>query len=191
MSPGWDWNEDIPYNYPANSEIKMDRSTNPTEFILSQPMVNTPGSVWKYNGGTTQILAAIIEKVSGKTIDLFAKEYIFDPLGITIFEWLKNPASGTPAAASGLRLRPRDMLKFGMLYMNRGTWKNKQLLPAEWVEKSLQTYIDRKGVSGTGGYGYQFWTITDSSVQPPSAYAAAVGNGVSESFLTKKMGYWW
>jgi CubicO group peptidase (beta-lactamase class C family) len=186
MSPGWDWNEDLSYIDPSNSETRMDRSRNPTEFILSQPMVNTPGKVWKYNGGTTQILAAIIEKASGKTIDLFAKEYIFDPLGITGFEWLKGPASGDPLAASGLRLRSRDLLKFGMLYMNGGTWKNKQIIPAEWVDKSLQSHIDRTGNPGAGGYGYQFWTITDSATSPPLYFAAAVGNGDQRIFFDRK-----
>ncbi|HZI54530.1 MAG TPA: serine hydrolase, partial [Chitinophagaceae bacterium] len=74
MSSGLVWNEEVPYDNPENSEIKMIRSPNPVEYVLSQPMNAAPGKVWKYNGGTTQLLAAIIEKTTGKKIDQFAKE---------------------------------------------------------------------------------------------------------------------
>jgi CubicO group peptidase (beta-lactamase class C family) len=89
MSSGFVWNEDVPYNNPENSEIRMIKSPNPVEYVLSQPMEFPPGKVWKYNGGTTQLLAAIIEKTTGKKIDQFANEYLFQPLGITSFEWVK------------------------------------------------------------------------------------------------------
>jgi CubicO group peptidase (beta-lactamase class C family) len=100
MSSGLSWNEDVPYDNPENSEIKMIRSSNPVEYVLSQPMDFPPGKVWKYNGGTTQVLAAIIEKTTGKRVDQFAKEYLFKPLGIERFEWAQYPATNLPAAAS-------------------------------------------------------------------------------------------
>jgi CubicO group peptidase (beta-lactamase class C family) len=98
----------------------MIRSGNPVEYVLSQPMEFPPGNVWKYNGGTTQLLAAIIQKTTGKKVDEFAREYLFQPLGISRFEWAKYPGTDLPAAASGLRLRSRDLLKFGLLYSNGG-----------------------------------------------------------------------
>ena len=67
------WNEEVPYNDPENSEIKMTKSADPMEFVLSQPMDTIPGAVWKYNGGTTQLLAGIIKKVSDQRI-FFNKE---------------------------------------------------------------------------------------------------------------------
>src|SRR5688572_6968066 len=120
MSSGLTWNEDVPYDNPENSEIKMIRSANPVEYVLSQPMDLPPGKVWEYNGGTTQLLAAIIEKTTGKKIDAFANEYLFQPIGITTFEWVKYPGTDLPAAASGLRLRSRDLLNFGLLYSDKG-----------------------------------------------------------------------
>lgn len=107
MSSGLKWNEEVPYDNPENSEIKMINSTNPVEYVLSQPMDFPPGKVWQYNGGTTQLLAAIIEKTTGKKVDQFAKEYLFQPLGIEKFEWIKYPGTDMPAAASALRLTSR------------------------------------------------------------------------------------
>ncbi|HEY6977183.1 MAG TPA: serine hydrolase [Chitinophagaceae bacterium] len=181
MSSGLLWNEEVPYDDPENSEVKMIRSPNPVEYVLSQPMESPPGKVWKYNGGTTQLLAAIIEKTSGKKIDQFAKEYLFQPLGITRFEWVKYPGTDLPAAASGLRLRSRDLLKFGLLYNNNGKWKDKQVVPAKWVQESFQAQVQRGG----GAYGYQFWLWHDTIRNKPISMVACVGNGDQRIFFDK------
>jgi len=77
MSSGLDWNEDLPYTDPKNSETMMDRSNNPVEYFLSQPMIDKPGNKFNYSGGCTQALAAIIEKATGMPVDLFAAKYLF------------------------------------------------------------------------------------------------------------------
>lgn len=182
MSSGLVWNEDVPYDNPENSEIRMIRSGNPVEYVLSQPMEFPPGKVWKYNGGTTQLLAAIIEKTTGKKVDEFARLYLFQPLGITKFEWAKYPGTDLPAAASGLRLRSRDLLKFGLVYGNRGVWKDKQVVPANWVEESCQSHVQRPG---GGSYGYQFWLWNDTLMNRPTFIVACVGNGDQRIFLDK------
>jgi len=174
MSSGLVWNEDIPYDNPENSEIRMTNSPNQVEYVLSQPMEAPPGKIWKYNGGTTQLLAAIIEKTTGKKVDQFAKEYLFQPLGITQFEWIKYPGTDLPAAASGVRLRSRDLLKFGMLYYNGGNWKNTQIVSNKWVEESFQSHVQRPG---GGSYGYQFWLWQDTINNKPTPIVACVGNG--------------
>src|SRR4030095_7458536 len=151
MSSGLTWNEEVPYNNPENSEIRMIRSSNPVEYVLSQSMDFQPGKKWKYNGGTTQLLAAIIEKTTGKKVDQFAKEYLFQPLGITTFQWIKYPGTDLRAASSGVRLRSRDLLKFGLLYYNGGKWKDKQVVPQEWIDESFQAHVQRPD---GGSYGY-------------------------------------
>lgn len=182
MSSGLKWNEEVPYDNPENSEIKMINSPNPVEYVLSQPMDFPPGKVWKYNGGTTQLLAAIIEKTTGKKIDQFAKEYLFQPLGIEKFEWIKYPGTDMPAAASALRLTSRDLLKFGLLYNNGGKWMDKNILPAKWIEESFYSYVQRpRG----GGYGYQFWTWNDTINTRPIAFVACIGNGDQRIFFDK------
>jgi CubicO group peptidase (beta-lactamase class C family) len=186
MSSGLDWDETRPYTDPRNSEIAMDRSPDPIGFVLSQPMAYPPGTMWKYNGGTTEVLAAIIRKVSGKTIDEYAKEYLFTPLGISHWQWLRNPKSGLPSAAAGLRLRARDLLTFGLLYCNEGRWKGRQIVPKQWVDSSLVTHIQRDGFGGPGGYGYQFWTFPFTLKDAEAVIPTGVGNGDQKLFIDRK-----
>ena len=182
MSSGIVWNEDIPYDNPENSEIRMTRSPNQVEYVLSQPLEFPPGQVWKYNGGTTQLLAAIIEKTTGKKVDEFAKEFLFQPLGITRFEWVKYPGTDLPAAASGVRLRSRDLLKFGLLYNNGGKWGDKPLISQQWVEESFQSHVQR---TGSGSYGYQFWLWRDTVNNKPVPFVFATGNGDQKIIFDK------
>lgn len=77
MTSGLKWNEDISYRDPRNTELRMDMSSDPIDFILSRPMVSEPGATWNYNGGNTQLLAEIIKSVSGLTIDKFAEQELF------------------------------------------------------------------------------------------------------------------
>jgi len=182
MSSGLVWDEDVPYDNPENSEIRMIRSSNPVEYVLSQPLEFPPGQVWRYNGGTTQLLAAIIEKTTGKKVDRFANDYLFQPLGINQFEWAKYPGTDLPAAASGLRLSSRALLKFGLLYSNGGKWNKKQVVPQKWVEESFQSHVQRPG---GGSYGYQFWLWQDTINNKPIPFVACVGNGDQRIFFDK------
>jgi len=190
MTAGLKWNEEVPYDNPENSEIKMNQSADPIDFILSRSMTSLPGKVWQYNGGTTQLLSIIIERATGKKVDEFAKEYLFSPLGITTFEWIKMSGTNIPAAASGLRLRSRDLLKFGILYHNKGKWNGKQIIPRDWIEQSFHTMIPRPASTtrpkSTGGYGYQFWTFNDTIQTHPVYIVAAVGNGDQRIYFDEK-----
>jgi CubicO group peptidase (beta-lactamase class C family) len=187
MSSGLDWNEQIPYNDPRNSEIRMDQSADPIGFVLSQPMAHPRGTYWNYNGGTTQVLAAIIQKVSGKPIDAFAREYLFGPLGIERFQWLTVSAtSEMPSAAAGLRLRSRDLLKLGLLYQQEGKWNGRQIVPVWWADSTLQEHIDRNGLGGKGGYGFQFWVFPYQLKDGIDEVPSCVGNGDQKEFIDRK-----
>lgn len=184
MSSGLEWDESIPYTDPKNSEIQMSFADDPMEFVLSRPMVADPGEQWTYNGGTTQLLATIIQKVSGKNVAEFAAEYLFAPLGIEEYTWTKIPEAEIPAAASGLRLTTRDMLKFGLLYMKGGKWNGKQLLDKSWVEASLNDQVIRNERGGT--YGYQFWIWSDELNSELTRLEVAIGNGDQRIFLDRR-----
>ena len=183
MTSGLEWNEDVPYDNPENSEIQMDNSSDPIGFVLSRKLSSVPGSTWKYNGGTTEVLATIIKRATGKNVYEFAKEYLFKPMGINRSEWTCFPGTDIPAAASGLRLRSRDILKFGILYQNGGKWKNQQIIQQPWIEQSLTSQISRPD---GGGYGYQFWVFRDSIQGKVHEWPAAVGNGDQKIFFDKK-----
>ena len=178
MTSGMEWNEEVPYSDPENSEIRMTNSPDPVEFILSRPMEIEPGVVWNYNGGTTQLLAIIIKKTSGMEIDDFAAQHLFDPLGVKNFRWTYFPNLDLPAAASGLRLTSRDLLRFAMLYASEGNWQGAQLLPKKWVDDSFKSYV-QFGRNRKLGYGYQFWIFDGSTIYEDldQPIYAAVGNG--------------
>ena len=183
MTSGIKWNENVPYDNPENSEIQMSLSPDPVKFVLSLPLIHAPGKTWNYNGGTTEILARIIEKATGRNVYAFAKEFLFAPLGITNSYWTSIPGTSTPAAASGLRLTSRDALKFGILYLQNGKWQDKQIIPEQFVKESLTSQVDRPD---GGGYGFQFWIIAETHHGKLYSMPIAVGNGDQRIFIDSK-----
>ncbi len=153
MSLGLKWNEDLPVTDPANNETQMDEAPDPVRYVLSQPVESPPGQVFKYNGGATNILAALLRQATKQPLDVVAKAVLFDPLGISDFEWIRLP-SGDALAASGLRLRPRDTAKIGQLVLNHGAWNGKQVVPADWIAAATAPSINAYLL---WFYGYQFW----------------------------------
>jgi len=119
MTSGLEWNEEVPYNDPRNDEIRMTRDAQPLRYVLSRPFADDPGTEFNYNGGLAQVMAAVVERATGTPIEDYAHTKLFQPLGIDTVEWLGDLA-GMPAAASGLRLRGRDLAKFGSLYLHDG-----------------------------------------------------------------------
>ncbi len=172
MSAGIAWNERVPYSDSTNSELRMLASGDPIAFVLSQPRENEPGMSWNYSGGCTQLLAAILESVSGERVDVFANHNLFEPLGIQAYAWYKR-ADGTCWAPSGLRLRSRDIAKFGLLYLNGGRYNEKQIIPPDWVVESLKDQIKQ----GQEGYGYQFWCSWGSAAGKRVSVVQAIGFG--------------
>jgi CubicO group peptidase (beta-lactamase class C family) len=182
MSVGLDWNEDIPYTDPKNDEIAMDRSPDPVRYVLGRPIVAAPGTVWRYSGGTTQVLGAILQRATKRPLADYARAMLFSPLGITELEWLGR--GGVPSPASGLRLRPRDLAKFGSLYLHDGQWNGRQVIPREWVHESTRRQLTFPG-NGSGGYGYQWWHACYTTPSGPIEVPTAVGNGTQRIFILR------
>jgi CubicO group peptidase (beta-lactamase class C family) len=184
MSSGMEWNENLPYTDPLNSEIAMSASADPIRFVLSRKILEQPGKTFSYNGGNTQLLGAIVESTCGMPLDQFVTKYLFNPLGIKNYYWYTiADNSKVPAAASGLRLRSPDILKIGLLLLNNGLLDGKQLLSRDWVEKSLSSHIKR---DVNGGYGFQFWIFKAPGDNEQRPLPAAVGNGDQRIFIDRK-----
>lgn len=182
MTSGLKWNEEVPYDNPENSEIQMINSEDGIGFVLSRELEAKPGTAWKYNGGTTELLAELIQRVSGQNIHEFAKEFLFKPIGIENSEWTISPSTNSPAAASGLRLTSRDMLKFGVLYHNGGKWGEVQIIPKRWIQESFKSSLELS----FGGYGFQFWIFNIDVDGNILKIPAAVGNGDQRIFFDQK-----
>ncbi|CAH2599035.1 Serine hydrolase [Rhodovastum atsumiense] len=153
MSAGLAWDEDRPYSDPANSERRMTDAPDPYRYVLEQPFVAEPGETWSYNGGTTALLACILQQTSGRGLDALAEEFLFHPLGIAGIDWVRY-RNGDPVAASGLRMRPRDLLRIGRLVAHHGAWQGRQLVPADWIAESTAPHFDSQP---TYFYGYHWW----------------------------------
>lgn len=151
MTAGLFWDEwTYPYDDIRNTHVALALSPDPVRYALELPVVAEPGTIFQYNSGMSITLGRLVHNATGLTTDAFAEEYLFGPLGITDYYWYSYP-DGTFQTGGGLWLRPRDMAKFGMLYLNGGRWGDQQVVSQAWVEESVQQHAP--GV----GYGYQWW----------------------------------
>ena len=180
MTSGLEWNEEIPYTDPTNSEIQMNNSLNAVEFVLSRQLVEKPGLVFNYSGGMAQLLAALIKKSTGMDADLYTEKHLFQPLGIEKYKWVKTK-SGDPSAASGLRLRSRDIGKIALVLMNNGKWNGKVIIPKKLVEAATTEHakVDLKDAEEGDrmGYGYQIWKFSFLIGDEPVSLIEFTGNG--------------
>jgi CubicO group peptidase (beta-lactamase class C family) len=177
MSSGVKWEENLPWSDPRNDEPHLGQDLDPIRYILAKPIAAPPDAVWNYNGGGTDLLGSIIERVSGKPFDVFAREALFQPLGITDWEW-KTYQNGKFSPAAGLRLRPRDAAKIGQLVLNRGNWNGQQIVAAAWIAQSIAPRFQAIGYfGGLFFYGYQWWLGRTLSGDREVTWIAAIGLG--------------
>lgn len=157
MTAGLEWDEKISYADPKNSEIQMNNAADAIDFVLKQKLADKPGTVFNYSGGSTQLLVGLIKKATGMEADIFTEKYLFAPLGITQYKWVKTK-SGDPSGASGLRLRSRDMAKIGLMMVQRGKWNGKRIIPERLIDSAFSEHINvAKEGNFELGYGLQIW----------------------------------
>jgi CubicO group peptidase (beta-lactamase class C family) len=180
MTSGLAWDEQRPYSDPLNSEIRMVRSPEPYRFALEQKVWQEPDKKWNYSGGSTQLLAGVLQKATGEPLATFANAALFEPLGITQFEWVKMPANGEAAAASGLRLRPRDMAKIGQLVLDKGVWNGRRIVSEAWIEESTKARFEGWYPHH---YGYQWWVSESQIGERKIAWIAGWGLGGQRIYI--------
>jgi CubicO group peptidase (beta-lactamase class C family) len=131
----------------------MIRSPDWVSYTLKQPLMADPGAGMVYNSGCSQLLAAILQHAAKMDVAVFARTRLFEPLGITAFQWERDP-QGMPIGGFGLYLTPRDMARFGQLYLQRGMWAGRRLISGEWVDRT--TYPLHRTYE-IGFYGRHWW----------------------------------
>jgi len=164
MTLGFDWNEDIPYQDPRNSEIQMEMAPDHLRYIFSRPFISDPGTRWIYGAAGTELIGSLLVKGVGQPLPDFARAALFDPLGIGSTEWSKG-FNGQPAPASGLRMTPRDLAHIGQLVLNRGQSDGRQIVSSEWLAKSFQPYVP---CDEQRQYGYFWYTGNFQYGDPPN-----------------------
>jgi CubicO group peptidase (beta-lactamase class C family) len=192
MSSGLAWDETSAWGSPSNTYWRMGSAPRADHFVLEQPLAASPGTVFNYNTGSVDLLGVILRKVSGKRLDEFAKETLFDPLGIEDWEW-EGSSGFNPAAASGLRLRPRDLARIGQLVLERGKWHGRQIVSSSWIEDSTTPRLSGKGQmfdrpEGITSYGYLWWLGRSPPEYPERDMILGAGNGGQRVIILPSLG---
>ncbi|MGL9618699.1 serine hydrolase [Bradyrhizobium sp. U531] len=173
MSVGMKWVEATPSTgNDNNDEARMHMAADPCRYVLGLPMIAPAGQDFFYNTGVLTLVSAIVRKAVGKPLDEFAREVLFEPLGITRFEWSR--VKGDTNAGGGLRMRPRDMVKIGQLVLAGGRWNDRQIVSKAWIDASTRPRLE---ATGPYFYGYLWWLGRSLHGGREIHWDAALGRG--------------
>ena len=145
--------EDDVKDFPYQSDDSVVKA------FLARPVSHKPGTFFFYNTPASYMLSAIVQKVTGQPVVEYLRPRLFDPLGIENPTWDASK-QGVSLGGFGLNVRTEDIARFGQLYLQKGMWQGKQLLPAAWVETATSRMMSNGSSPSSDweqGYGYQFW----------------------------------
>jgi CubicO group peptidase (beta-lactamase class C family) len=158
------------------SKIALD--SNWIHAFLNTPILYEPGTKFLYNSLGTYMLSAIVQKVTGQKVVDYLKPRLFDPVGIQGMDW-ETDIKGINTGGWGLRLKTEDMAKFALLFLQKGKWNGKQVLPASWVEEASSMKIiqhpdmpqsKRDSSDWEQGYCYQMWRCRHNAYRGDGAF---------------------
>jgi CubicO group peptidase (beta-lactamase class C family) len=173
MQTGFDWSES---NYDL-SPLKQLNECNCDwlRFVLDWQMRERPGTRFEYNSGGVILLGGIIRQVDGISVDHFAQQNLFQPLGISREWWYQGLPQGLAHTGGGLNMRAKDMAKIGYLVLRRGRWQDQQVISENWLAQSMQHHVRNPRTFGAHpvDYGYLWWLLPLDSEQDEDIYTAA------------------
>jgi CubicO group peptidase (beta-lactamase class C family) len=152
------------------------------------PLVRDPGADSEYSNLTSHVLGLIVSRACGTDLRSFANEHLFGPLDIEPGFWQQD-WDGNYLGFADLDLSSTDLAKFGLLYLNDGVYEGEQIVPAKWVDESLQVYSEETWKFRVGpnwkdnGYGYQWWSIQAGNYR----YHMAWGHGGQQIILLDEL----
>ncbi|MEU5291367.1 serine hydrolase domain-containing protein [Streptomyces umbrinus] len=151
MRSGLDWTED-------SAESRVEKTSNWIRSILGRELVSAPGTTYNYSSGNTHVVSAVLQKATGMSTCQFAHQYLFGPMGITAEHWGRDP-QGVFSGGYNVYLTPREMAKFGLLYLHDGKWGGRQLVPRAAVRAAQARTAE---VDDVFAYSEGWWTQTIS-----------------------------
>ena len=169
MTAGFEWDE---LATADTDQFKMMRTDDWVGYALQQPMRDPPGEKLEYNGGLTMMLSAILQDAIDGDLVEFAREHLFEPIGMENWNWTHTNGDLTNTLG-GLAMSRRDMARIGVLYLNRGRWGDRQVIPADWVDHSTSTQVLGEGPYYPFAYAYQWWRF---QAQEPTAATLRVND---------------
>lgn len=153
MSAGQNWKELGPVSEYGNFVSAPDQ----LEYIFQKPVINTPGTIFNYSDGTAHLVSAILARATGISPKAFADEFLFEPLGIGPRTWYTDNRN-IPYGGVRLFIGIHDMIRIGFLYANDGYFNGKQVIPADWIQRSTSFKITTNNVIPfLSDYGYFWW----------------------------------
>jgi len=171
MQSGWDCG--VPLGAPginADRQLaEMRRRVDWAQFALDLPMTSEPGMRFLYCNANCHLLSALLTRVTGTNALGVARRELFEPLGIRDIAWPADP-KGDNYGWGDLQLHPRDMARLGQLFLQRGRWGERQIIPEAWLRTATRAHVEHTG--GKDKYGY-FWWVSD---ELPGLFEA-VGRG--------------
>ncbi|MDX8339659.1 serine hydrolase [Draconibacterium sp. IB214405] len=162
---------------PNDEELHF--SNDRIKTILSRELNYEPGTKFQYDGGNTELLGAIIKKKTGMYADEFAREYLFEPLLITQYNWEIGKQNGYSCMAGSLEITPRELAKIGMLVLNKGKFNGQQVVSEEWIEQSTSSKTHTNVPEDD--YAYQWWNLTLKA--KGEEYPCIWANGFGSQFI--------
>lgn len=175
MSSGLDADADKPqtFGHAVNWIAKDDWK----EYLLKVPVTLSPGEKWVYADINALLISAVIEETSGMSLKDFAKNKLFEPLGINQFYWYTNAKNQT-GAAGNLYLSTLDFAKLGMLIVNQGKWKNIQIIDTDYIKKLQNATFDISDYSPYADFYGMMWYKSHRTFGGKNVdYLFASGNG--------------
>ena len=155
LTSGLKWHEDwSKWDPKTNDALKMGASKHYVAYMAARQGLHKPGTFFTYSTGDPMLLSLVLKKATGLTPLEYGKKKLFAPLNFAKIHW-EQDADGHTSTAWGIYARVRDYAKFGYLYLRKGKWEDKQLVPEKWVKTSTQTDAS---VKMWKGYGY-LWHV--------------------------------
>lgn len=143
-----------------------------TKAFLAQPVPFKPGTHFMYNTSATYMTSAMVQKATGQTLLDYLQPRLFKPLGIPDPTWELSP-QGISTGGYGLSIRTEDIASFGQLYLQKGRWQGKQLVPEAWIEAATARQTSNGSNPDSDwdqGYGYQFWRCRHEAYRGDGAF---------------------
>lgn len=170
----------------AASEGAYQSTPDWTKTILEAPMINSPGQEANYGSGNPHLIGVVVNKVIDQPLAFYMNDRLFRPLGIDHYI-LQNDRSGTPYFGGGMYLSSRSLMKFGLLYLNKGVWNGRRILPQSWVKESFQKHSFLANDSDKNEYGYFWWHDTYQVGDKKIAAIEARGAGGQYIFVVPQL----
>jgi CubicO group peptidase (beta-lactamase class C family) len=166
MESGLKWNEDYsPSAGAASDVIAMGLSKDELAYAASRPLAHAPGTTFHYSSGDAMLLSGVIAKATGMTAAEYAKQVLYDPIGMKQVEWWRDAASHTLTYCC-TDTTSRNFARLGLLFLNDGNWNGHQVVPASWVHDATSPTANSGGI-----YGYMWWIMQMPEVQGSIFYA--------------------